>query len=86
MTASRTRKPKLGDIVLMRVDPRQNNGAYEAPAMIVNLVEDEESGKTTVSLKVHFDSPEVRNLRGIELLDKKPTGEDIPNHPYAYPR
>lgn len=71
------RKLKLGEIVLVKVDPLQNNGSDEAPATIVRVLNVEEEDR--VNVRVHLDGDETLLLRNVEVLSKKPKAdEDAP--------
>lgn len=61
-------KPSLGRIVLTRVDPRQNNGSNEAPAVIVRVWNDE-----SVNLKVLLDNDSDLWLTSVKLVEEPPS-------------
>lgn len=68
----------VGDVVLCKVDVRQNNGSPFAPALVVNNV-DSEDGHTVLNLRVMTDGDDVRLVRGVRLLsDKEAEAEDAP--------
>lgn len=68
------RKLKLGETLLVKVDPRTNNGSSEAAAHVVRVlnVEDEQR----VNLRVLLDDPDTRVLRNVPVLAKRPSEDD----------
>lgn len=63
--------PSLGRIVLTKVDPRQNNGSDEAPAIITRVWSDE-----LVNLKVLLDSGDTLWKTSVKFQDKAPEDGD----------
>lgn len=67
-------KLKLGETVLVKVNPRQNNGSDEAPATVVRVLDVEDEDR--VNLRVHLDGDETLLLRNVEVLSKAPAKDD----------
>lgn len=63
--------PSVGRIVLTTVDPRQNNGSSEAPAVITRVWNDE-----MVNLKVFLDSGDTLWKTSVKFQDKAPEDDD----------
>jgi hypothetical protein len=61
----------LGRIVLAKVDPRQNNGSDEAPAVIVAVNDDD-----TVNLRALLDGDANLWLTKVKLVDERPDDDD----------
>lgn len=65
------RKNKVGDTVLVRVDPRLNNGADEAPALITRVWD---NGRLNV--RVLYDGPDTAWLTSVDFKSKRPKDDD----------
>lgn len=65
---------KAGDVVMVTVDPRENNGSSEAPATVLRVLNVE--GENRVNLSVHLDSDHPMNLRNVPVLNKAPKADD----------
>lgn len=74
---------KVTDVVLVSVDPRQNNGADFAPALVVAVNAAENEGNTSLNVRVFHDGEEVRLVRNVPLLTAKEAEEDGAPEVYA---
>lgn len=63
------RKTRVGDIVLVTVDARSNNGSDEAAAVVTRVLAGDEN---RVNLRVFLDGDETLNLRNVVLSGKRP--------------
>lgn len=69
---SSKREVKLGDRVIVTVNPILNNGASEAPGDVTRVLEN-----GNVNVLVLLDTGERQSLKDVEVASKKPdAGED----------
>lgn len=78
------RKTKVGDVVLVTVDARMNNGSDEAAAVVTRVL-DAGDDENRVNLKVLLDGDENLLLRNVVLENRRPKepkeGEEpLPKH------
>lgn len=64
-------KLKLGDTVIVATDPRGNNGADEAPAVVTRVLNVE--GEDRVNLRVHLDGEGTLVLRNVLVESSRPS-------------
>ena len=69
------RQLKLGDTVVVTVDPRSNNGSPEAAGTVVRVLDGDED---RVNLRVLLDGDGNLLLRNVPVLSKRPKDEDAP--------
>lgn len=76
-------KPSIGRVVLVPMDPRENNGRDFAPALIVGV-----NSETSVNVKVFGDSDDPPTLRRsvslVDTLAAQPAGANVA-HTWAWP-
>lgn len=65
---------QLGEMVLVQVNPRQNNGEDRAPGLVVRVLDVEDERRA--NLRVFLDGEEVLLLRNVQVLDKEPDEDD----------
>lgn len=74
--SSSTKKAKIGETVVVTVDPRRNNGASETAGIITRVHED-----GTVNVRALLDTGENQVFHRIELASSKPKSGDDGNVP-----
>lgn len=65
-------KPSIGRIVIVPADPAINNGADQAPAIVVRAWERYGDGPQLVNVHVLLDGEGVQWRTSVELLDERP--------------
>lgn len=84
-------KPSLGRIVIVgNLDPAQNNGATEAPAVITRVWPESPEGVWTINVRVLLDTfslpPSLTSIRLYNDLDAAtPTLAETPAHAAYWP-
>ena len=79
-------KPSLGRVVLVRVDPRQNNGSDEAPATITRVFGEHPDGGWVVNVRVQLDAFEMPLwLTSVRLFDEPSVGVRDMSHTAWWP-
>lgn len=69
-----SKKLNLGDMVLVTVDPRSNNGSDTAAAQVVRVLDVKDEKR--VNLRVLLDGDGNLLLRNVPVLDKEPDEDD----------
>lgn len=74
-------QPSIGRIVLVLVEPQQNNGSDVAPAMITRVWND-----TMINVKVLLDGPGDAWQGSVTLYAERPTDESLTRAAWWPPR